>query len=309
MQEQGTPAPVAEAPAVETEVVAEGTIVEAAPASEGEQPPEKVEEQPKVEEKPSEADQRLAQKFAALSRKEKQIRDRERQMQSQMAQLQQQLEALKAQQSEVEKYKSMPERLRKQPAEVLKEAGITSEQLTEMLLNGGKPTADMERSELESKVMSEVQALRKYIEEKEAKEAAERLEAATQGFQAEIVDFVNKTEDYELIRANNGTDLVYNVIESHFEQTQNETGKGEILSIKEAADLVENYYLEEAKKLLDRNKVKKLVQPQTPPPAPKGKSAPTLSNTQAARVPTNGAQKLSNEESLAAAAKLIRWED
>jgi len=293
-----------EAPAVETEVVAEGAIapIEAA----AEQVTEEVKPEPVA---PAE-DARLAQKFAALSRKEKQIRDRERQIQQQMTQFQQQMEQFKAQQSEVEKYKSLPERLRKNPGEVLKESGITAEQLTEMLLNGGKPTEAMERSELETKVLARVEELQKRLEAKEAAEQEQKLEAQISQFKGQLSDFVTETADYELIRANNGTELVYEVIERHYSQTLEETGEGEILSNKDACDLVENYYLEEAKKLVDREKVKKLFAPQPPPkPAVTGKPSPTLSNTQASRVPNPGKQTLSKDESMAQAAQLIRWED
>jgi len=74
--------------------------------------------------------------------------------------------------------------------------------------------------------------------------------------------------------------------------------------------LVEEYYLNQAKKMVDREKVKKLL---TPPPAPvaapKGKPTPTLSNTQASVVPSQTKPNLSKEESLKQAAALIRWED
>ena len=49
---------------------------------------------------------------------------------------------------------------------------------------------------------------------------------------------------YELIQANEANDIIYDVIEEHY----NETGR--ILDIEEAAEAVESYLEEEAEKLL-----------------------------------------------------------
>ena len=68
--------------------------------------------------------------------------------------------------------------------------------------------------------------------------------------------------------------------------------------------------LDEAKKLVDREKVKKLLQPQTPSkPVVQGKSSPTLSNAVAAQASTKSGRTLSDEDSKREAAKLIRWDD
>lgn len=290
-----------ETQAPSTEVVAEGTIVAESGAEQVETAPEAQEQAPP---QPTEAEQRIASRFAALSRKEKGIRDRERQMQQQMNQLQQQLEALKAQESEVGKWKSTPDRLRREPLKVLEEAGLTIEQLTEIMMNGGRPTPEMQISDAEKKVQQRIEDLERKLVEKEEKEVNERYEATLRGFMNELTTFANDTPDYELIRANDAVDLVYQVIEQHHSET------GEVLDNKSACDAVEEYLLEQAKKLVDREKVKKLIGASAPatPKAP-GKSSPTLSNTQAAQVPTTGQRKLTNEESLLEAAKLIKWQD
>lgn len=263
-------------------------------------------EEPKQEEpKQSEQEERFAAKFAALSRKEKAVRQREAQLQQQMQELEAKIKAMEQQQNEVQSYKSLPERLKKEPFKVLQEQGLSFEQLAEMVLNDGKPTQDMILSEYEKKVMSKVQELEQKLAEKEAKEQEERYQAAIEQFQGQLTDFINETPEYELIKANDAADLVFQVIEEHHNET------GEILSNKEACDAVEEYLLDEAKKLVDREKVKKLLQPQTPnkPAAPQGKSSPTLSNAAAAQATKSAAKFLSDEESKREAAKLIRWED
>jgi hypothetical protein len=250
-------------------------------------------------------EQQFAAKFAALSRKEKAIRQREAQVSQQMQELQQRLVQLEQQGKELESYKSIPDRLKKEPFKVLQEQGLSFEQLAEMVLNDGKPTQDMIMSEYEKKIMSKMEDLERKLAEKEAKEQEQRYDAAIEQFQGQLTDFINQNEDYDLIRANDAVDLVFQVIEQHHTET------GEILSNKEASDAVEEYLLEEAKKLVDREKVKKLLQPQTPPKsaAPTGKSSPTLSNAQAAQASKSQSRRLSDEESKVEAAKLIRWDD
>lgn len=276
-------------------VVAEGAI---APEETAE--PEKPSDPP-----PGEApDEKFAAKFAALSRKEKQIRQREAQITQQLQEMEQKLKAFEAEKSELEKFKALPDRLKKETLKVLEEQGVKFEDLAQMVLNDGKPTQDMVLTEYEKKVTAKIEEFERKMAEKEKKEQEERVQSAVEGFKAQLTDFVNTTEDYELIRANDYVGEVFDVIEMHHEKT------GEILSNKEACDIVEAYLLEEAKKLVDREKVKKLLQPSTPTStAPKGKSSPTLSNAQAAQAPKPAAKKLSDEESKAEAAKLIKWID
>jgi hypothetical protein len=263
----------------------------------------KAEEQPKVAEEPKQ-DERFAAKFAALSRKEKEVRQREAQLQQKMQELEAKLKAIESQQTEVQTFKAIPERLKREPLKVLEESGLSFEQLAEMVVNDGKPTQDMLLKEYEQKVMSKVQELEKKLAEKEEQEKAAKEAELLGQFQTQLVSFIEQTPDYELIRANDAAELVYQVIEQHAEE------HGEILSNKEACDAVEEYLLEEAKKLVDREKVKKLLQPTQAPskPTTPQTAAKTLSNTQAAQVPKSGAAKsLSAEESKLEAAKLIKW--
>lgn len=288
-------------PAENPEVVAEGTIVEAAATA--------PEVKPEVEQKPVQEDPRFAQKFAALSRREKQLKDRERAMQMQLQEFENKMKAFEAERAEALKYKSMPDEFKKAPRKFLKDHNLTEQQIADLLLNDG-PTPEMQQSELEAKLQAKIDAMEAKLKEKEEREQNEKLEATLSSFMTTLTGFVNDTPDYELIRANNGTELVYNVIEQHYAKTLEETGEGEVLDNKTACDLVENYFLEEAKKLIDRDKVKKLLQPTpVPPAAPKGKPTPTLSNTQASVVPQKPTQPISRDESLKQAAALIRWED
>lgn len=281
------------------EIVAEGQFQETAPEERPEAP--KAPEAPK---EPSAEEQQFAAKFAALSRKEKQIRDRERALQQQMSAMEQRMKELEEGRSEVSKYKELPNRLKKEPLKVLEESGLTFEQLAEMVLNDGKPTPDMHLQETLTPIQQKIKELEEKLAAKEAAEQESKVEATLQQFMGQLTDFVNGTEDYELIRANDAVDLVYDVIEQHHSET------GEILSNKEAADAVENYLLEEAKKLVDREKVKKLLGGGSEAKAPaQRKSQVTLSNDQVAQSSSPARPVSSDEESKAEAARLIKWID
>lgn len=262
--------------------------------------------QPTPEQK-AQADQ-FASKFAALSRKDKQLREREKQIEKRLADLE---ARSKQEQEEVSKYKSIPERLKKEPLNVLKEYGLTMQELTDMMLNDGKPTPEMMLSEAEKRMQAKLDELDKKLKEKEELETSTKHQQAIDNFKSEISSFITENNnDYELIAANDAADLVYEVIEAHFNDTADEDGQnGTIMDVKEACNLVEQHFLNEAKRHLKLGKVKGLLGPKTEPTPKDRQSSPTLSNTDSVKVPNKEARRLSNEESVAEAAKLIRWDE
>lgn len=264
------------------------------------------EEEKKVEQK-SPQDDKFASRFAALSRKEKQLRERERQMEQRMQELE---NKYKSEEEQVSKYKSIPDRLKKEPLKVLEEYGLTPQQLAEMMLNDGKPTFEMMLSDKEKAFKSELDEIRKKLEEKEQKEQEDNYNQILTNFKKEIAGFVNDNKnEYELIVANDAVDLVYEVIEQHHADTKEESGEGEILDTKKACEYVEQYLLEEAKRHLSLNKVKGLLPKDEKPDEDQREPSRTLSNTDASKVPNKKERFLSDEESKAEAAKLIRWID
>lgn len=258
-------------------------------------------ERPQVEQ--PKQDDRFASKFAALSRKEKAIRQREAQIQQRMQELEQKA---KQQEEEFGKWKNIPERLKKEPLEVLKEAGLSFEQIAEMALNDGKPTPDMMQNELEQKFNSKLQELEQKLQEKEQQEQQARQQKMLQEFRQNLDNFVEENAaEYELIKANEATDLVYGVIEEHAENT------GEILEYKKACDAVEAYLLDEAKQHLSLGKVKSLLESQQAAlkqEQPRERSAATLSNELTAQPVSENGRPLSDEESKKRAASLLKWD-
>jgi GTPase SAR1 family protein len=258
-------------------------------------------------------DDKFSSRFAALSRKEKDIRSRERDLEDKIAQFEarmQELEQSQAPQVE-EKEPEIPleYKLKKNPLEALSELGLTYEKLTELALNDGKLTPDMQmqlmREEIEKDYKSKFDELQNKLLEKEKQEEEAKYETAINQFKSEINDFVDGSEEYELIQANDAYDLVYDVIEEYYQEN------GRILDKKEAADQVEQFLEEEAQKLFEKsNKLKSRLtgvsKPATQPP----RQSPTLSNSHAVKgTQTESQRLLSREESIARLAPMIKWED
>jgi hypothetical protein len=269
---------------------------------------EKVAEESKSEEEvKSPEDANFAEKFAALSRKEKEFRARQKEVEAKYSEY----EAWKKEQEELANQKE-PEvpleyRLKKNPLETLAELGLSYDKLTELALNDGKLTQDMQmelmRQEIENKYSRELEDIRNEILERDKKAEETKYQETIQNFMTELTDFVNTSEDYEMIRANDSVDLVYELIESHHAET------GNILSNKEAADQVEEYLFEEAKKLYETNKLKGLYSKPEAPASEKRVESPTLSNDLGTQVSTQGSKYLSNDESKAAIARMLKWEE
>lgn len=247
----------------------------------------------------------FSRKFAALSRREKEIRAKEAEYDQRIADLEHQFSA-----REPQKEPEIPfdVQLRQNPLKALESVGLSYDKLTELALNDGKLTPEMQmklmREELETDYKSKFEDLENRLVEKEQSLEEQRYEDTKTGFQHEIESFVNSSgEEYELIRANEANDVVYDVIEEHY----NETGK--ILDIKEAAEAVESYLEEETSKLLKLGKVRSKFNIGNNEQEPQRQSQVTLSNAHSAQANERVARELSNEESKRAMAEMLKWDN
>lgn len=258
---------------------------------------------------------RFASKFAALSRKEKALRQREQEMQARIKEL----EEKAARASEIE---LLEQRLKENPLELLEEKGVDFGKLTNLYLDNLDNSPEKKISKLEKEFNSKLESKIKELEEKYNTDKKKEQEAAQQkaieNFKSEISQFVeSNAEEYELVKANDATDLVFEVIEEHYNTTAEEAedGVGKVLSVKEAADHVERYLLEQAQTLLKLKKLQskreeeseKSMSPEKS--GSEAKESVTLSNDQSTQIPSKVSRKLTPEESLREAAKLIRWEE
>ena len=261
-------------------------------------------EAPSGEEEGSSQD-RFASKFAALSRKEKALRDKEADYQSKFEDMERRLAEYEAKNKEPEV--DWEQLLRRDPLKALEEVGLGYDKLTELALNDGKLTPDMQlaamREEIESDYRRKFEELEGRLTEKEQAEQEAYYDSVQENFHNEINNFVEQNQDkYELIEASQANALVFDVIEEHY----NETGR--VLDIGEAADAVESYLEEEAGKLMKLKKISSRLG--VDPRELEELEQVTLSNDHSAQVQYDGASRLlSEEESKARAARMLQWDN
>ena len=261
-------------------------------------------EAPSGEEEGSSQD-KFASKFAALSRKEKALRDKEADYQSKFEDMERRLAEYEAKGQEPEE--DWEQLLRRDPLKALEEVGLGYDKLTEIALNDGKLTPDMQlaamREEIESDYRRKFDELEAILTEKEQASQEAYYDSVQENFHNEINNFVEQNQDkYELIEASQANTLVFDVIEEHY----NETGR--VLDIGEAADAVESYLEEEAGKLMKLKKISSRLG--INPQELEELEQVTLSNDHSAQVQYDGASRLlSEEESKARAAKMLQWDN
>ena len=240
-------------------------------------------------------DSEFDRKFAALSRKEKALRERELELEKKFG--------------SKEKELPLERRIRSNPLKALEELGLDYDKLTELALNDGRLTPDMQmklmREELENDYKDKFNSLEERLNAKEKMEEEAKYDAVKQGFVGEIESFINENQsDFEYVAHNEATDVVYDVIEEHY----NETGR--ILDIKEAVEAVESYLEEEAEKLLNLGKVKnRLNSIRDEYEHPQRQSQVTLSNAHSAQANERVGRKLSDEESKREMARMLQWDE
>lgn len=197
----------------------------------------------------------VSRSFAALAKKEKMIvREREAMKAERAA-----IAAEKVRIAEIEaKYSTKPA----SPREALERYGYDYKTATEFELNDGSPTPEFIARQARDEVqkLREEQAADRQRFAEEAKQAAEQEKAAViQEFRTEIHAFVDeKPDDYELIKFNGAQDVVYNVINEHYENT------GKLLSITEGANIVEKHLEGMLEKIQQTKKFTAKIRPGTP---------------------------------------------
>jgi len=273
------------------------------PASEGEQ--NAAAEQPKEEVKELPKDDEFTKKLNWLAKKERKLQEEkaaQKAIKDELEQIRRENEALK----------SWKDGLRKNPLNQLKSEGISFEDLTAQALSGDRENDRLLalQQELEN-LKNELGGYRKLNEEKEAAQRKSQEEYAVNSFKAEIGSFLDTSTEHEITKAYQATDLVYDTIEEHYEQT------GRILSLKDAADLVESYLEkkveEDAARLTRTNKYKSklaskfLIESKAEEPIAKAepKERTTLTNTTTTSPRIE--RELTREERLKEAAALLRF--
>ena len=210
-----------------------------------EQAPQLAEGTPTPEAAPQ-TDKQISPQYAALARQQRALRKQQQELQAERERLKQ----------EAEQYKTgyVPaNRLKEDPLSVLLEQGLTHEQIMNLALSQQDPNSQLVR-QFDSKIKSVEEKLTAYEKQQQEKQERE-YQQAVQRVRAEVVDIVDASTEYELIKANDAQDAVVSLIEETFKES------GKLLTAAQAAKQVEDFLLEQAEKLAKLEKVKARLNP------------------------------------------------
>jgi hypothetical protein len=198
-------------------------------------------------------DPKLSGRLEILMRREQELLARDRAFKEQEASLQEKL-------AKIERFEKAKGGNAKEALDLL---GLDYNQLSEAILQDGKLPPEVHIKKLEDK-LSDLEKQREQDksaqEQEKQKLQAQAEEKAISGFKTEIDTYLKDNKDrYELTHFWEMEDLVFEVIEEHYTRTLNqETGVGKVLSIKEAADKVEEHLEKKFSKAHEVGKIKAL---------------------------------------------------
>lgn len=225
--------------------------------------------QPAKEGVPPPAEDKLSPKYAALARKEASAVKKLQEAHALMSKIEEREKLLKLSEAKYADFESV----RGNPLKAMEYLGTDYNQLTQTYLNQGQPTPEMHIKKLEDKIaqMEKGLADRETQAVEHAKTQAQQdNEQVTQAFQQEIAKHLQASSTkYPLTHMYNRADLIYSVIDHHYNTT------GEVMEISAATDKVEAHILKEVQKaqelLAKKNPAANAPSAQT---APKRYSAP-----------------------------------
>ncbi len=247
---------------------------------------------------PDPEQEKFASRFAALSRKEKELQQRER--------------SFKENQAKLAAYEQALAKAKENPLQYLQAAGLTLEQALEQIINQDKEPTEQDRVQaIEKKIADYENQQRELAIRAQQHKKQQELNAIHEDLSKFVTD---NSEQFELVREYNAIPDVWAVIERTFIETQ-----GKVLLTKEqACQAVEEQIYEEKKQEAERlARIKKLAK-QMPltsaghvedsnPKSVSKQVSPTLTNNSGAT--TTPKKFKTREESLAAAAKLLKWNE
>jgi hypothetical protein len=219
--------------------------------------------------KEDEATQPLSPQYAALAKQRRALQVKERELAEREKAL-----ATKSQGSDVVDLA----KLKSQPLSVLLEAGVTYDQLTEAIL------ANPVNPELNA-LKAELAALKEGVDKKFIDQNTQAEQQVLAEMRKEATLIASQGDDFELVRETKSIPDVMQLIERTYRES------GEVLDVKEALSLVEEYLFKEAQRLTG---LKKLQSQSPAAPAPQSQQRPgmrTLTNKDTASVPMSAKQR------------------
>lgn len=224
----------------------------------------------------------FAEKLELLARKERALYKEKQKIAYERKQSQEALGKVKA-------WEDSRTSAKKNPLDYLSQAGLSYDELTNFMLNGGKPT---EADRIEA-VRDEFGQFKKQIEEEKLKaqqaqaQAQQQMEQeAVNGLKEDIKSVIEKgAETYELLATRGAEEEVFNHLRDSFRmefQAWTKAGrKGpppQPMSPEKAAQEMEEFYEKEMDRLIQTKKMQARQQPQSKDAGLKKGPSPTLSN-------------------------------
>lgn len=190
-------------------------------------------------------------------------------------------------------------------AAAAKRSGKTPEEIyADLTLKLANPKAAAEK-DAQTDLRTKVESIQKQIQEFEAKARAANEQAMIAQAKATVKTHIaQNAEKYEMTAANDATDTVYEVMLQHFNET------GEVLPIDKACQMTEQFFEEEADKLLKLKKVQSKLSTRPVSDAPQTgavTASRTLTNGHTQALPVRANPKLSREQLIREATKHLRW--
>lgn len=214
----------------------------------------------------------LSNQYATLARKEKALRAKaqaqEQALKAREEAIKAQEDALKAKESEYSSKYISKDKLSQDTLNALLEAGLTYDQITEAMLsqpNPEKVAQDQYLKKLEAKIAELEGKQEKTLKSFEDQQKQAYNNAVTQ-IRNEVSKLVYTDPSFETIKETNSVNDVVELIEETFNNGMGEEyPKGTLLSASEAAQIIEDYLLEEALKLTKIKKIQQRLQPAAKP--------------------------------------------
>lgn len=212
---------------------------------------------------PSNGGEKVSSKIELLIRREQQALARERQVKEREAQFDAKMKAFEEREGRLNEFESN----KKDPKKALGLLGLSYDEITQAHLNDGELPPQIEIKKLREEIEEYKAAQSKekdYEKERaldEAKKQAEAQESkAITEFKGNINQYLSdNSARYEYIAFEANQDLVFDVIDEHYNRTLDaETGIGKVMSIKDAADKVEEHLEQKYAKAKELNKTKAL---------------------------------------------------
>jgi len=248
---------------------------------------------------PEPAPDPFSRRFAQLAREQKKLR----QERDEMKRIQQELDARK---STVSSFDDLQRLARDNPYEVMQKLGLDYEALSRQVLQDGEITPEQKMAGEMKRLRDEIDAMKAERAELVKQEEAKKYQDTYGRFVDEIKTFVDNTNEFDFVKANNAYHVVAEVMQEHYNSTQ------DVMSYNEAAKMVEDYYEAEAEKYLAVPKLEQRLKERYAPAktepvagqaeeeaqASEKKPPKTLTNTQVQRAPGDKPAKLSRQQSL-----------